>query len=110
MWHELSTLQRYLDISLALLGKEGRDVFAGTQTRIDEADEVRQSVLWNDVTVKRGARVSRAVVGDGVEIRANETVQGAVVVRADLIAGKTPPAKALKGYQDNDKFVVSLSQ
>jgi hypothetical protein len=32
------------------------------------------------------------------------------MVRADLVAGKTPPAKAMKGYQHDDKFVVSLSQ
>ena len=29
MWYELSTMQRYLDISLALLRRDGRDVYAG---------------------------------------------------------------------------------
>ena len=33
MWHELSTLQRYLDISLALLAAQDRNVFAGTGHR-----------------------------------------------------------------------------
>lgn len=110
MWYELSTLQRYLDISLALLEREGRDVFAGAEANIGELDEVREAVLWDDVTVERGARVSRAVLGDGVRIRANEIVQGAVMVRADLVAGMTPPAKAMKGFEHNDKFVVPLSQ
>src|SRR5215510_10363724 len=110
MWYELSTLQRYLDISLALMEREGRDVFASNGTVIEEPGEVRDSVLWNSVMIERGARVSRAVLGDGVRVRANEVLQGAVIVRADLVAGKTPPAKAMRGYQHDDKFVVPLSQ
>jgi NDP-sugar pyrophosphorylase family protein len=110
MWYELSTLQRYLDISLALMEREGRDVFVGDESEIEDVGEVRQCVLWDKVTVERGARVSRAVVGDGVRVRSDQIVQGAVVVRADLVAGKTQPAKAMKGYQHDDKFVVPLSQ
>ena len=110
MWYELSTLRRYLDISLALMEREGRDVFVGDESEIEDGGEVRECVLWDNVTVERGARVSRAVIGDGVSIRSDQVVQGAVIVRADLVAGKTPPAKAMKGYQHDDKFVVSLSQ
>ena len=110
IWYELSTLQRYLDISLALMEREGRDVFAGDGTLIEDAGEVREAVFWDQVIVERGARVSRAVLGDGVRVRADETVQGAVIVRAELVAGKSPPAKAMKGYQHDDKFVVPLSQ
>jgi NDP-sugar pyrophosphorylase family protein len=110
MWYELSTLQRYLDISLALMEREGRDVFVGAESEIEDLGEVRQCVLWDKVTVERGARVSRAVVGDGVRVRSDQIVQGAVVVRADLVAGKTQPAKAMKGYQHDDKFVVPLSR
>jgi len=110
MWFELSTLRRYLDISLALMEREGRDVFAGAQSEIEDPREVRESVLWNNVTIEGGARVSRAVLGDGVRVRSNQIVQGAVMVRADLVAGKSPPAKAMKGYQSDDTFVVPLSQ
>ena len=110
MWFELSTLQRYLDISLSLLEREGRDVFVGDGSDIEDVGNVRECVLWDKVTVESGARVSRAVLGDGVRVRSHEVVQSAVIVRADLVAGKIPPAKAMKGYQHEDKFVVSLSQ
>jgi NDP-sugar pyrophosphorylase family protein len=110
MWFELSTLQRYLDISLALMERQGRDVFAGEGTVIEDVGEVREAVFWDNVNVERGARVSRAVLGDGVRVRFNEVVQGAVIVRADLVAGRSTPAKAMKGYQHDDKFVVPLSQ
>jgi len=110
MWYELSTLQRYLDISLALMEREGRDVFVGDASEIEDCGEVREAILWNNVMVGRGAKVSRAVLGDGVRVGSNQVVQGAVMVRAALVAGKTPPAKAMKGYQHEDKFVVPLSQ
>ncbi len=110
MWYELSTLQRYLDISLALLEQEGRDVYAGVHASIDESANVRESILWNDVRVESNAQIRRTIVGDGVQIRSGEQFQDAVVVRADLVAGESPPAKALKGRIEGDKFVVSLSQ
>ena len=110
MWYELSTLERYLDISLALLKDRGLDLYTGENPSIAEQAEVRESILWNDVTIETGARVRRAVLGDGVRVRAGELVDGAVVVRADLVAGLTPPAKALKGYVRGENFVVPLSQ
>src|SRR6266852_3460432 len=110
MWYELSTLRRYLDISLALLRQRGDDVYAGQNPAVDKEAEVHEAVLWDDVTVARGARVRRAVLGDGVRIPADEQVEDAVVVRAELVSGMTPPAKALKGHLKWENFVVPLSQ
>ena len=41
MWYELSTMQRYLDISLALLRQGGSDVYAGQNSSIDSKANVR---------------------------------------------------------------------
>ena len=110
MWYELSTLHRYLDISLALLKLQGRDTFAGAQPSIDASAELRESILWDNVIVESDARVRRAILGDGVRVQSGEQIENAVVVRAELIAGKQPPARALKGHVEGDNFVVSLSQ
>jgi NDP-sugar pyrophosphorylase family protein len=110
MWYELSTLQRYLDISLALLQSQGRNVFEGNGTAIDDGAEVRDAILWDEVVVEPGAKIVRTVIGDRVRVRANELFEDAIVVRADLAAGKSPPAKALQGYAKDDKFVVPLSR
>jgi NDP-sugar pyrophosphorylase family protein len=110
LWYELSTLKRYLDISLALLRRQGTDVYPGRNSSIDKAAEVHEAVLWDNVIVEKGAHVRRAVLGDGVRIRAGESVEDAVVVRAEFVSGMTPPAKALKGQVQGDNFVVSLSQ
>jgi NDP-sugar pyrophosphorylase family protein len=109
-WYELSTLQRYLDISLALLRKEGVDTYCGLGTLVSESAEVRESILWDNVTIEAGARVRRSVIGDGVRIRSGENHEHEVIVRADLISGLTPPARALKGTMQDENFVVSLSQ
>jgi NDP-sugar pyrophosphorylase family protein len=109
-WFELSTLQRYLDISLALLNQRGLSLYTGREASIDKQADVRESILWDDVIVEGGARVQRAILGDGVRVRAGDEVEDAAVVRAELVAGVTPPAKAPKGYVKGDTFVVPLSQ
>jgi len=110
LWYELSTLPRYLQISLALLRDQHRDLYAGVNPQIDANADVSQSVLWDDVVIEAGAKVRRAIIGDRVHIRQGEVIEDAVVVRADLVAGKKVPAKALKGEVVGDNFVVSLSQ
>jgi NDP-sugar pyrophosphorylase family protein len=97
LWYELSTLQRYLQISLALLRDQHRDFYTGANPQIDANADVSQSVLWDDVVIDAGATVRRAIIGDRVHIRPGEVIEDAVVVRADLVAGKKVPAKALKG-------------
>ena len=110
LWYELSTLPRYLQISLALLRDQHRDFYAGVNPQIDANADVSQSVLWDDVVIHAGATVRRALIGDRVHIRQGEVIEDAVVVRADLVDGKKVPAKAFKGEVIGDNFVVSLSQ
>jgi NDP-sugar pyrophosphorylase family protein len=110
LWYELSTLQRYLQISLALLGEQDRDVFTGVRPQINSNANVHEAVLWDDVTVDADAKVQRAIIGDRVHIRKGEVIEDAVIVRAELVTGKKVPAKALKGEFKGDNFVVSLSQ
>ncbi|HEV7858262.1 MAG TPA: NDP-sugar synthase [Pyrinomonadaceae bacterium] len=110
MWYELSTIPRYLDISLALLKAEGRDVSAGASCQVSVDANVRDSILWDHVSIEAGARVRRAVIGEGVSIGAFEVIENAAVVRADLVLGSEPPPKALKGFVRGANFVVPLPQ
>jgi NDP-sugar pyrophosphorylase family protein len=110
MWYELSTLQRYLDISLALLHDAGRDYFAGAHPVVGENAQVHDAIFWDEVNIGPGATVKRAVLGDRVRVGAGETFTDAVVVRAEVIAGKNAPAKALNGELRGDNFVVHLSR
>ena len=109
-WYELSTMQRYLDISLALLREKQQTVFAGKRSMIQPGANVNDAILWDDVQVESGARVERAILADGVTIEAGEVVTDAAVVCAELVAGVTPPEKALKGHVKGRNFVVPLTQ
>ena len=108
-WFELSTIPRYLDISLLLLSESGETVSAGLGCELSAAAEIKDSVLWDNVVIESGARVRRAVLGDKVRIGSGEVVENAVVVCGSLIRGKTPPPKALKGEFRGDNFVVPLA-
>jgi NDP-sugar pyrophosphorylase family protein len=109
-WYELSTIPRYLEISLALLKDTGRDIYFGDNCHISPGAKVRESVLWDNVRVEDGARVRRAILGDGVIIRPGEVLENAAVVRAELVRGEEPPPKALRGEFRGENFVVALSQ
>jgi len=109
-WYELSTMQRYLDISLQLLSRTGTDVTIGAGCRISNSAEVTEAILWDNVIVEDGARVSRAILADNVRVPDGAVIRNAAVVRASLVAGKDPPAKALKGEFQGDNFVVSLAE
>jgi NDP-sugar pyrophosphorylase family protein len=109
-WFELSTIHRYLDISLLLLSENGQTLSAGTGCEISATAKISESILWDNVVIETGVRIRRAVLGDNVRIEAGEMVENAVVVCASLIQGKTAPPKALKGEFRGANFVVPLAE
>jgi NDP-sugar pyrophosphorylase family protein len=107
-WRELSTLKRYLDISVELLRESGRSYVSGEGVVIDQSANVRDSVLWDQVKVGAGAMVNRAVLADKVTIPDGEVIENAVVVPRQLVEGKTRPEKSLPGNFQGENFIVSL--
>ena len=107
-WRELSTLKRYLDISVELLKEEAKNFVAGANTTVAPSATVNDSVLWDNVEIGAGARVNRAVLADNVKIGADEVIENAVVVPRTLVEGKKPPEKALTGHFQGESFIVPL--
>ena len=108
-WRELSTLHRYLDISVEMLKERGERYAAGTNCTIASTASVTDSVLWDDVTISDKARVDRCVVGDRVRLSEGEEIENAVVVRRELIEGRIRPEKApSSGYLKGENFIVPL--
>ena len=107
-WRELSTLKRYLDISVELLKEAGSPFTSGANNAIAASATVSESVLWDNVDVGAGAQVNRAVLADNVKINAGETIENAVVVPRSLVEGKKPPEKALAGHFQGENFIVPL--
>ena len=108
-WFELSTIPRYLDISLAML--DGADVFVGDDCRISEKTRVSDSVIWDDVRIEDGARVHRTIIADGVRIGRDEEYENAAIVRAEMVKNcMEVPEKALRGKFVGENYVVPLAR
>jgi NDP-sugar pyrophosphorylase family protein len=107
-WRELSTLHRYLDISLEMMREAGRFYVAGTSSVISSTADVTDTVIWDNVEVGGGAAVHRCVLADNVTIAGGERVEDAIVVRRELVEGKKRPEKALPGEFRGENFVVPL--
>jgi len=107
-WRELSTLKRYLDISVELLKEAGKSFVTGTNNSIAGSATLSESILWDSVEVGAGAQVRRAVLADNVKINAQETIENAIVVPRRLVDGKKSPEKALPGHFQGENFIVPL--
>ncbi len=108
-WRELSTLRRYLDISVEMLKERSQTFVTGSNSIVSDGASVTDAIIWDDVEVAAGASVRRSVLADNVRIGSGEIIEDAVVVPRSLVEGKTPPAKALKGVVQGENFVVSLT-
>ncbi|MFZ4986896.1 MAG: sugar phosphate nucleotidyltransferase, partial [Blastocatellia bacterium] len=107
-WYELSTIERYLAISLEL-SQHGGGLVVDEGCRIDPTAVVTNSVLWKRVEVGPGVRLDQCIVGDDVRIPAGSSYQRAVICRgteADLAAR---PEKAWPGAITGDNLVVPFS-
>jgi NDP-sugar pyrophosphorylase family protein len=114
-WYELSTVRRYLETSVALMEREGRDVERGQGSTVEAGADVSESVLWEGVRVATGARVRRSVLGAGVRVETGEVFEGVVVVRAELVReelarGVEPPPKGLRGDFRGSNFVAPIPE
>jgi NDP-sugar pyrophosphorylase family protein len=107
-WFELSTIPRYLDISLIMMN--GRSVHAGLNCIVAGSAQIRDSVLWDAVTIGENASIFRTVVADGVTIGPGEHIENAAIVRAEMVRSCPEiPDKAPKGYIQGENYIVPLS-
>ncbi len=107
-WFELSTIPRYLDISLAMM--EGEKVCKGENCNVDNTATVTDSILWDDVTIEADAKLNRTIIADRVTIKAGEIYENVAIVRADMVRNcEEIPEKALKGYFYGENYIVPLN-
>lgn len=108
-WFELSTIPRYLDISLAMM-KNGETVCRGENCHFSASAKIENSILWDNVTIAEDAELNRTILADGVVINSGEKYENAAIVRAEMLENVEIPEKALKGYIKGDNFVVPFGQ
>lgn len=104
-WYELSTLARYLAISLECSGGDSRKLM-GERCMIESGAIVERSILWQGVHVGSGAKVRECIVGDGVVIPRGAEFRRAAIVPAALAAHSIHPEKADPAEFVGDNLVV----
>jgi len=107
-WFEMSTIPRYLDISLAMM--KGSTVFMGSDCLTAPGASIRDSVLWDRVVVGEGVSLYRTIIADGVQIQPGEHFENAAIVSAEMLRNCDEiPEKALKGYIQGENYIVPLN-
>jgi NDP-sugar pyrophosphorylase family protein len=106
-WYELSTIPRYLDISLAMM--HGASVHAGENCMVSGRATVKDSIMWDNVSIGDDAHLYRTIIADNVRIEAGEQFENAAIVRAEMVRNcREIPEKALKGYIQGENYIVPL--
>jgi mannose-1-phosphate guanylyltransferase len=73
---DIGTPSDYLNTSLLVAQREGRDTSAGTRARVEAGARVERSILWDDVVVEAGAMLRECIVTDGVRVPADTSWHG----------------------------------
>jgi NDP-sugar pyrophosphorylase family protein len=107
-WFELSTIPRYLDISLAMMN--GENIWKGEKCSVSAGANIRDSVIWDNVEIAGDASLYRTIIADGVRIENGEHFENVAIVRADMLRNCDEiPEKALKGYIQGENYIVPLN-
>ncbi len=86
-FRDIGTPRDYLDTCMALAAIEGDRLTDSQRVRVSASAEIVRTVLWDDVTVGAGARLTGCIVADGVRIPDGAQYDGVAIVRA----GPEPP-------------------
>ena len=107
-WYELSTLARYLEISMEFMRRDKLEFTADKSCEIASTASIKDSVLWRDVKISSGAKINQCIIADGVKIPANSEYERKVIVRAELVVIEAIPEKATRGMVEGENYVVSI--
>jgi NDP-sugar pyrophosphorylase family protein len=105
-WFELSTLDRYLAISLEFSQRDEPGLLMGEGCIIEPGAMVERSILWKGVRIERGAKVTECIIADNVVIPKGAVFHRAAIVRADIAANYDRPEKSANGELMGDNLVV----
>ena len=110
-WFELSTIRRYLDISLNMLNGNREENIIGKNNLISNTAKLEKSIVWDNVKIGNDAQIFHSIIADNVIIKSGKTYQDVAIVNAEMIHqhGKIPD-KALKGEFVGENYIVSLNQ
>lgn len=110
-WFELSTIPRYLDITLRMLnGARDRNVI-GENCRLSDSAEITDSIVWDNVEIGDNTRIRRSIIGDDVRIGPGQSYENVAIVQAEMLSHcDSIPEKAMRGEVVGENYIVPLAQ
>ena len=82
----------------------------GRNCVLNGAASLKDSIIWDNVTIGDGATLYRTIIADGVTIEPGEHFENAAIVRADMVRSCNEiPEKALRGYVQGENYIVPLN-
>jgi mannose-1-phosphate guanylyltransferase len=81
-YHDIGTPADYLETSLRIAEREGRDTSAGAPA-LHAGAKVERSILWDDVVIEQGVMLKECIVTDGVHVPADTSWHGVTMRVAD---------------------------
>jgi NDP-sugar pyrophosphorylase family protein len=87
---DIGTPADYLDTSLRIGQREGRQADVAPSARVDPTARIERSILWDDVVVGAGSMLRECVVTDGVRVPADTSWHGVTirVANGELMPGE----------------------
>jgi len=77
---------------------------------MEGAASLKDSVIWDNVTIGAGATLYRVIIADGVRIQPGEHFENAAIVRSEMVRSSPDiPEKALKGYIQGENYIVPFN-
>lgn len=107
LWNEMSTIERYLDASIAHLGSTS--YFIGKDCTIAPSASLAGVVIWDRVAIGADTSLSRVVVTDDVVIPDGAVYSDCAIVSEESLGRHgAPPEKAPPGFFDKGLYIVPL--
>lgn len=86
---DIGTPRDYLDTALTIASREGRPLDRGRRCDVSPEAELRDTILWDDVTIAAGASLTRCVVTDRVHVHPGaKHVECSLVMRDNKVVAE----------------------
>ncbi len=86
---DIGTPRDYLDTALTLASREGRPLDRGRRCDVSPEAELRDTILWDDVSIAAGASLTRCIVTDRVHVHPGaKHVECSLVMRDNKVVAE----------------------
>ncbi|NLA75745.1 MAG: NDP-sugar synthase, partial [Deltaproteobacteria bacterium] len=85
-WHDIGTIEDYINANLDFLGFYGKKIVQGEDTSIDPTATVKNwAIIGNNVTIEKGAVIDSSIIWDNAVIKKGSHLKDSIAISEDMI-------------------------